>query len=268
MTGINLIYYDIDSLYNFPSDPNIARIGGRKNARYDPYMSTKCVAARIGRQPAQYKGKQLGFIIHAHYWVLFCRTTRTSPTEIKLDKFIKSPRSQWHESKLKGLFDENIRRRTFGLNRALQKLEFECDIYQNPLIIPALQEVITHATNRHFTSRDYFSKFPIGVTCLISEWVCPIGYTLSDILNMRNMLLAFGWDMPDWFWRRRLPKDFFFELDILRESSSRPRMGLQILRLGVMRLTLDRQRYPHSGLANRERIHKNIVAIKKGVGNA
>lgn len=77
-----------------------------------------------------------------------------------------------------------------------------------------------------------------------------------------------GIPMPDWFWRRRLPEDFF-ELDIPRKSSSPPsRMNSQILRLDVMRPTFNRTWYPHSGLANRQRIHKNIVAIKNGLGIA
>lgn len=33
-----------------------------------------------------------------------------------------------------------------------------------------------------------------------------------------------------------------------------------------MRLIFDRTWYPHSGLANRKRIHKNTVKIKKGLG--
>lgn len=87
---------------------------------------------------------------------------------------------------------------------------------------------------------------------------------------MRNMLLAFRWELPDWFWRRRLAEDFFFELDILRKSSSPPPswMNLQILRLDVMRLTFDRTLYPHSGLADRQPKHKSIVAIKRNLGIA
>ena len=152
-------------------------------------------------------------------------------------------------------------------NQAMEELDFECDIYQNPVVIPALQEVITHAIERPFTTRVYFNELPTEVTFLISEWVCPIEYTSDDVRNMRNMLLAFGWDLPDWFWLRRLSEDFFFELDILRKSSSPPpsRMNLQILQLDVMRLTFDRTWYPHCGLANRQRIHRNIVAIKRGL---
>lgn len=217
-----------------------------------------------------HKGKRLGFIIHAHCWVLFSRAIKISPTEIKLEKFIKACRSHWRKSKLEILVDYNASLSMSRPNQAIQELEFECDIYQNPVIIPALQEVIIHAIERPFatTSRVYFNKLPTEVNFLISEWVCPIDYTSDNVRNMRNMLLAFRWDLPDWFWLRRLSEDFFFELDILRKSSSPPpsQMNLQILRLDVMRLTFDRTWYPHCGLANRQRIHRNIVAIKRGLG--
>lgn len=157
-------------------------------------------------------------------------------------------------------------------NQAIPELEHEGDIYQNPVIIPALQDIITRAIKRPFTTtpRVYFNKLPTEVNFLISEWACPIDYTSDDVRNIRNMLLAFGWDLPDWFWLRRLSEEFFFELDILRNSSSPPpsRMNLQLLRLDVMRLTFDRTRYPHCGLANRQRIYRNIVAIKRGLGIA
>lgn len=196
---------------------------------------------------------------------------KISPTGIKLEKFVKACRNHWRKSKLKILIDYNVLRYVSRPDQAIPNLEFECDIYQNPVIIPALQEVIMHATERPFPnmSRVYFNKLPTEINFLISEWICPIDYTSDDVRNTRNMLLAFGWDLPDWFWQRRLAEDFFFELDILRKSSSPPsRMNLQILRLDVMHLTFDRTWYPHCGLANRQRIHRNIVAIKRGLGMA
>lgn len=59
--------------------------------------------------------------------------------------------------------------------------------------------------------------------------------------NMRNMLLAFGWDIPGLFWRRRLAEDFFFELDIPKKPYFRPPswMNLQMMRLDVMCLIFD-----------------------------
>jgi hypothetical protein len=58
------------------------------------------------------------------------------------------------------------------------------------------------------------------LTVLISEYVCPEDYTLDDVEDMRNMLLAFQWNLPDWFWRRWFREDLFFELNILMKSTS------------------------------------------------
>ncbi|OKP08609.1 hypothetical protein PENSUB_5596 [Penicillium subrubescens] len=228
------------------------------------------MAARPGRQPVKYKGKRLGFIIHAHCWVLFGRTIETPLIEINLERFIKALRSHWRKSKLKDLVDDKFYL-TPGPNQVSPELQLGCDIHRNPVIVPVLQKVITDALNRDDFSthpQACFDRLPAELTHLISEWVLPIEYTSDDVRNMRNMLLAFGWDLPGWFWRRRLAEDLFFELEVLRKSCFPPPawMKLQMMRLDVMYLTFDRTWYPHSGLANRKRILESIVAIKNGLG--
>lgn len=215
----------------------------------------------MSKQPTQYKGKLLGFIIHAHCWVLFHQALGARPTDINLAKFIKSSRNHWRKEKLQGLEDCNVG--YVEPNQSLSELEFGCDIYQNPVVIPALQEVITRA-NTGDSIYPHFSKLPLEVIILISEWVCPTDYDLDDVENIRNMLFAFQWNLPDWFWRRRLQEDLFFELDILRKSSSP--VNWQMLGLGLMGLVSDRTWYTTRGLANRERILRNVVAIGRGLG--
>lgn len=82
-----------------------------------------------------------------------------------------------------------------------------------------------------------FSKLPIELAVLISEWACPADYTLDDVENTRNMLFAFQWNLPDCFCRRRLKEDLFFKLDILKKTSSP--VNWQILRLDLMGLVSD-----------------------------
>ncbi|KAJ5167740.1 uncharacterized protein N7482_003334 [Penicillium canariense] len=261
LTGINMLQERSSEPYHLPKDPTIARIGGRKNARYDNATFIEFYAAKMKRQPSQYKGQRLGFIIHAHCWILFGRALGAMPTEIKLAKFIQSSRNHWRKENLHGLTDHNIN--WVKPNQALSEREHSCDIYQNPLVIPALQEVITRANTGH-SIFPCFSKLPIDITVLISEWVCPADYTLDDVANMRNMLFTFQWNLPDWFWRRRLQEDLFFELDILRKSSSP--VNWQGLRLDLMSLVSDRTWYTTRGLANRERILRNVAAIGRGAG--
>lgn len=179
------------------------------------------------------------------------------PTETKLRTFIVSSRKHWRKEKLHGLADHSIR--WVKPNQALSEFQHGCDIYQNPLLIPALQEVITRAETSHYIY-PRFSKLPAELTVLISEWVCPIDYTSDDAENTRNMLLVFQWKLPAWFWQNRLNEDLFFELDVAWKSISP--VNWQTLGLDLMCLVSDRS----SGLANRKRIFKDIVAVKSALG--
>lgn len=273
LTGIDIMR-DLDGYFYFPKDPEIARIGGKatlrpydagdEKIRYDRDILTKFRAATMGRQP-HYKGDVQGFIIHAHCWVLLNRVLEAmpEPTEIKLKRLVLSSRKYWRNQKLHGLEDYRIE--WYMPDQALEPpYENCCDIYQNPLVIPALQEVITREKTR--AAKDQMgsgiNKFPMEINILISEWVCPVDCILKDVENMRNMLLTFQWQLPTWFWRRRLQlkEDIFFELELLRKSGCP--VNWEILKLDLLGLHLDEGWYSGSGLPNRERIINNILAIK------
>ncbi|KAJ5522139.1 hypothetical protein N7527_006254 [Penicillium freii] len=263
LTGIDLVQHHAcrTGPCQLPKDPTGAGIDGRARTRNKKGIFEKFYPAKMGRQPSQYKGKRLGFIVHAHCWVLFGRALGVMPTEIKLSKFIRSFRNHWRREKLDGLEDPDID--SIKPNQALSSLQFSCDIYQNPLVIPALQEAIRRATIGHSIS-SRFSKLPVEITILISELICPADYALDDVENMRSMLVAFQWNLPDWFWQRRLREDLFFELDVLRKSSSP--VNWQMLQLDLMALVSDHTWYATSGLANRERILRNVVAVGRDLG--
>ena len=49
--------------YHLPKDPAVARIGGRKYARYDNEVFSEVYAAKMGRQPLQsLKGSHWGLL--------------------------------------------------------------------------------------------------------------------------------------------------------------------------------------------------------------
>ena len=50
------------------ADPR--NVGGRGIKRYNNEDFTEYYGASIGMQPSQYKGKVVGYIIHASCWVL------------------------------------------------------------------------------------------------------------------------------------------------------------------------------------------------------
>lgn len=124
-----------------------------------------------------------------------------------------------------------------------------------------VQEVIDSANIKCHHLPFHFKTLPLEVAILITEYVCPVNYTVDDIKNTKNMLSAFQWELPDWFWRGRLDKQhLFMELDGLEKT--RPPMGWQ-LALDLMNLVTDQARFPSSGLANRERVLGIMFGLEK-----
>ncbi|CDM31600.1 hypothetical protein PROQFM164_S02g001750 [Penicillium roqueforti FM164] len=222
LTGINILNHSAESPYYTPNDPEMARIGGRKGTAPDQVGNedfTEFYGTSIGRQPSQYKGKVVGYIIHASCWVLFNQVEGLKLKEAKLAKLVQVCRKHWRKNTMWRLYDNNLR----------------------------------------ISSRS--SNIPLEVAILIAEWVCPIKHTLSDIKNTGNMLLVFGWNLPDWFWQRRLDEGLFIELDKLKKEMSP--VGWQ-LRLNLMCLVVGRTEFrSSSGLASRERVLKSILALEK-----
>jgi hypothetical protein len=130
-----------------------------------------------------------------------------------------------------------------------------------PEVQKAIQKAINSATKtKDKCIRSRCSPIPLEVAIMIAEWTCPIDYTPADVKNTRNMLSAWHWTLPDWFWKRRLKEDIFIELISFRESNHS--IDWQALRLDLMGLVSDREWYFYSGLPNRERVLGFMTAIK------
>ena len=261
LTGINMIEDHSNELLYIPNDPTVARIGGKTNARYDNIRFTSFYAANIGRQPIRLHDKNIGYIVHAHCWVLFERVLGTKLTQRNLAKFVQTSRKFWSKNELWGLRDHKIS--WVEPTQILSTLELGHDIYQNSLVIPAVQKAIDVAKVEAKRPNYCFQKisFPLEISVLIAEWVCPVNHTGKDIKNTENMLLAFQWKLPDYFWRVRLNEKLFIELYELKKSESP--LDCQVLRLGLMSLVSDRKWYFHSGLGNWERVLEIMVDMKK-----
>ncbi|KAJ5670079.1 uncharacterized protein N7477_005442 [Penicillium maclennaniae] len=247
---------------HIPNDPAMARIGGKKNARYDSCRFSTFYAASIGRKSHQLHRKKIGYIVHAYCWVLFEWVLGTNLTKRNLTKFIRTSRKYWRKNESWELSDDDIY--LVEPTQFLPTLEWGCDIYQNPLIIPAVQKAIEVAKVEAEHSKFYFRNFsfPLEISLLISECVCPINHTENDIKDIKNLLLTFQWQLPDFFWRLRLNEDLFIELGELKKTKSS--VDWQVLRLGLMSLVANRKWYVSSGLGNRERVLGIMVEIKKG----
>ena len=112
------------------ADPR--KVGGRRINRYDNEDFTEYYGASIGRQPSQYKGKLVGYIIHASCWVLVNRVEGLKLKEGKLAKLVKVCRKHWRENAMWRLYDNNVR--CVQPRQDLLQYEYGCDIYQNPLV--------------------------------------------------------------------------------------------------------------------------------------
>ncbi|KAJ5177797.1 uncharacterized protein N7500_000496 [Penicillium coprophilum] len=266
LSGITLIQTDYTRPYIVPINPNMARIGGRKhNLRHDDVF-TQFYAAAINRQPSQFKNENIGFVVHAHCWVLLNHVIPTTLVEREMEKFIHAAQEYWHESKLWGSNDSRLRLAKYcdllhpypGSNAPFK---YGCDIYKNPLIVPEMHKAIDRARKtekNHIRPRD--NSIPLDIAIIVAELICPIDYTPADLMNTRNMLAAFQWTLPDGFWKRRLKEeDILFELELLRKANYP--IDWQSLRLDLMALVSNRHWYHFSGLANRVRVLGFMTAI-------
>ena len=246
-----------------PNDPNMARIGGTTKARYDYRTFTRFYPASIGKQPSQYKGNPIGYIVHAHCWALFGRVEGLKLNKAKLTKLIQVCRKYWNNSSSWEIHDIDIQRIDPCKNLSWSKYGY--DIYQSPLVVPAVQEAIDSAnieclrrSERHLLPF-HFTSLPLEVAILITEYICPVNYTVDDIKDTRNMLLVFQWKLPDWFWRGRFNEHLFVELYEAKKTSS---IGWQ-LALNLMSLVTDQARFSSSGLVNRERVLGIMFGLEK-----
>lgn len=165
-----------DRVYSL-NDPAMARIGGEKHARHYSRVFTQFYAADITGKHLPYGKKSIGYVIHAHCWVLFGRVLGLTPTNISLAKFVRASWKHWHNNEW-GLHDINA---DWPPAQVPSVFYYGCDIYQNPVIVPALQKVIESARFMCQRSCPCSSKAPLDVAILIAEIVCPIEYTTDNV---------------------------------------------------------------------------------------
>lgn len=230
-------------------------MSGKKNPEYDTQMFTQFYAADIERQPRAYKGKAIGYVIHAHCWVMLGRVEGLGFNNANLSKLIKICRKYWQDNTWWGIYSGYPSYPDYK-----SSLRCKTDLTQSPLFVPAIQQAMDSAKSEWYHPFSGLSILPLDLVVLISEFVCPITeYTANNVQNLRNMLFGFGWVLPGWFWRVRLDENLFFEL----EKSSESRSTDWKVRLNLMSLITDRSRLASSGLANRERVLGIMFALKE-----
>ncbi|OQD64207.1 hypothetical protein PENPOL_c008G00664 [Penicillium polonicum] len=262
LSGITVIGHHDNGPYFVPKDRSIARIGGRtKEPQYDGGTFAQFYAATVKRQLSRFKGENVGFVVHAHCWALFDHIISTTLVEKNIEKFVRAARKYWRDHEAWGSYDSMLILWKNGIRSGVHPgFGYGCDIYKNPFIVPEVQKAIDSAMKtKEKRMQSRCSLVPLEVAIMIAEWTCPINYTPADVKNTRNMLSAWQWKLPDWFWKRRLKEDIFIELKPLGESNYP--VDWQALWLDLMGLVSDREWYFYSGLPNRERVLGFMTAI-------
>lgn len=252
LTGISSIRYSQGPFFAV-NDPTKARVTGEKKTDCHSQMFTQFYASDIVKQPNRLKGKTKGFMIHAHCWLMLDRAGGglwTSHTN--LYKLVRICRGYWRGSDWWGISEMS---RRYSLPLDVTPVNFT----QSPLIVPAIQKAIALAKTAYSHPTPGLNILPQELRVFISEFLCPItDYTTNDVQNLKNMLLEFGWELPQSFWRVRLDENLFFES---REYSEDPSVDWKV-RLELMSLVADRSRLDFNDLANRKRVLGIVRALR------
>lgn len=247
LTGINYIQYR-PNVTHFPKDVSLARIGyqGWKPRLEEDPAFVELRPANISQEPPEFNGEPVGYIIHAHCWALLNQTSGATFGQVQLQKFIRAAQNYWRGNRSRGSINDGHSylptRGVWGSN--------DWHIWHSPLIIPEIQTAIKRAQNIK-PSGTYFD-LPLELQMMIIEVAHP-----QDI---RNMLLAFGWILPESFWKSHFSIDghLFFELNPLKKTNS---ARWQTIYLELASVLQDKDKFWSSGLGNRQRVLKIIDSI-------
>lgn len=271
-----MIRYQRHDVLYVPKDVRSARIDHRSR---QPRLGnnpafTRFYPAKIKRQPPELSGKPIGFIIHAHCWALLTQRSGVTFSQTWLQKFIRAARKYWYKNRLWGINSSSyLVQHQPGFQGAYGGVSDRSHVRHSPLIIPEIRDAIERANNLGITSNGTsfkFTKLPCELKLMILDFVCPLEYKKSDLQDTRNLLIAFGWSLPGYFWRSRFPPGRFlpdrfppderlvFEVKTLKATSL---ARWHAFFLDLAPVFSNRENFLASGLANRER----VLAILDGI---
>lgn len=280
-----------------PRDPRIARIGNASLRRNNPPRRfASYQLANMLNPGLNGKDQQIGYMVHAHCWLLLDRVIGHELILANLRVFVNAVKQFWkgnHKIWMGELIDEDYddhfyppdkrlrkfrkrpRRRRKSMNTdldiddpaAARSSPKQVDTTQHPWIVPEIQALISQGVGdlpegeeaclREQQQPAAFNV-PLDIAMMIVNTLYKdIYHNRADIDDIRNMLSAFRWRLPDHFWQSRCMKDLIFELDDLMgdqaQASSRKSVDWQFLCLGVEELLVKDGWYDRGGLKNRGR---------------
>lgn len=249
-------HYSDPGAYYVPTDPAMACTSSKIDCQFDKKKFTRFSPLNIEREkPAEYEGRVVGYVVHAHCWTLFGHVLETEFTASKLSELAAASRKYWLQGD--GKVDK------FHI-KSLWPTGLQVEPYQSPLFLPAIGDIIDRFQFLSFTRprvASIFSQLPMDITVLIADLVCPIRYNFDDVRDTENLVSICQWQLPRSFWSLRLNENTLFELNSLRGSKAL--LDWQLLRLALMRLVADESSYVSIGLSIRARAMERMNGIKK-----
>jgi hypothetical protein len=192
-----------------------------------------------------------GYPIHAYCWSLVERIIGPR-AEGQLDILIKAFRERWREQSFE--LGECISDNIWVADVSGEELTERVFAIRDPVNIPEVQDLIRKSIENCSKERmnqmsqkrcSLFLKylesgFPLDIQCLILDHL--------SYIDIQNVLVALGWQIPDSYWRGRFPKDIIFEIEELASTAD---VAWQFLCLGAEQLLESSH-----GLLNRQRIFR------------
>lgn len=262
-----------------PRDPQKARIGNALKNPSKYFAKYRCVDMLHPERDD--KNRQIGYIIHAHCWVLLDRVIGHELIEGNLRVFLNAIRQFWNENHAlwdliqveDGYVDTfyPVHRRLREMPQTTENNQTKrVDTFQNPAIVPEIQALINQAVrgcpekddhpvrSQHAVAFDLSLEIVIMIVNIIYD---NIYYKQSNICDLRNMLTAFQWRLSDSYWQGRCKKDLIFEFDDLIQNNQT--VDWQLLTLGTEELFLKDDWYDEGGLKNRGRTLQLLQGLKR-----
>lgn len=228
--------------------------------------------------------EQIGYSVHAHCWILVGRIIEFELIKADLKLFLIAVEQFWAENA--ELWDRDLLKRVGYepdsdpypdpdpdeyTSETESEVLNECDwefrdrhklpFWENPTIVPKIQEIIEQATQSHSESRpqrtlsSLVSHVPLDIAIQIVEFS-----KIAGIGGTRNMLAAFGWRLPDSYWKSRCKMDLIFEYADLHKNNTP--VDWQLIGLATEELMEDPTWERNTGLGTRRWIFRQLEQMK------
>jgi hypothetical protein len=278
--GINQtdhFHYATENARLFPRDPQIARIGWQLDPETSSCTGFQPVDMLNTKNNKTALHGQLGYPVHAHCWILVDRVIGFGLVEANLKIFLKAIEQFWTENpelwerapwKKCGYEADSDPNPTLYFSEFTSEPETEThdpytlSVWENPAIVSRVQEIIEQATRDQKTEShsrrslsSVVSQIPLDIAIQIVEFT-----KRASIANTRNMLAAFGWRLPDSYWKSCCKMDLIFEYDDLHKTNSP--VDWQLIGLATEELMEDPNWERNIGLGTRRWIFHYLKQVK------